>query len=144
MTTITRQGHKIIIHRGRRAYISLYQKARSKGYKTCWTNENMICMKKGDKMKVPDRIKSMQKSLKSVNLNIVIIADIQWQLALLEVETADALQIAKEEGFDIGDKSGKKHAEAEAAGGAIQAARYEGYRACYQIGFVEGRIIERG
>ena len=94
-------------------------------------------------MKVPDRIKSMQKSLKSVNLNIVIIADIQCQLPLLEVEIAEALRIVKEEGFDIGDRSGKKHAEAEAAG-AIQAARHEGFRVGYRIGFVEGRIIKRG
>ncbi len=79
-------------------------------------------------MEVIDRIKCMRKSLESVNLNMVIIADIQQQLTQFEAEIIEALRIAKEEGFDIGDKSGKKHAEAEAVG-ILQAARQEGYKA---------------
>ncbi len=48
MKTVTRQGKRIIIHTGQRAYICLHQKARSKGYKTCWTGDSMICMKKAN------------------------------------------------------------------------------------------------
>ena len=47
MRTVTRQDKKIIIYTGRRAYIHLHQKAKAKGYKTCWTGNHMDCMVKG-------------------------------------------------------------------------------------------------
>ncbi len=67
-------------------------------------------------MKVSERIGLIREDVERCRLSLVDDTVIMSQLIQLEVEIVDALQVA----------------------------RHEGYRAGYRIGFVEGRIIERG
>ena len=94
-------------------------------------------------MKVSDRIKELRKSLANATIDTVNRYLIERQLNQLVNDVAEALRIAKEEGFDIGDKSGKKHAEAEAAG-ALQAAKQEGWDAGYRWQCIEQLETDKG
>lgn len=57
---------------------------------------------KGGKMKVSDRIKRLQKSLDLAHISIVDREEAQFQIVQLEVDIVEALQNARQDGFQSG------------------------------------------